>query len=59
MAPYYSNGRETEFFCEAEHDIIYFHITADDIARSSDDGKKLIELGFHLDSDIGVWAKYT
>lgn len=31
MAPHYRKGMDTEFFCDAEHDIIYFHVSGKDI----------------------------
>lgn len=59
MAPFYKNGMDTEYFMEAEHDIVYFHVTAEQIPEESDSGKRLQELEFHYDDGVGVWAKHT
>lgn len=59
LAKYMSNGMQTKFFLEAEHDVIYSHISADDVPANSEDGLRLVELGWHLDSDIECWAYFT
>ena len=59
MAPFYENGLETKFFMEAEHDIIYFHVSVEDIPEDSETGKRLQELGFHFDDGVDAWAKCT
>lgn len=41
----------------AEHDIVYFALTEEQVPEDSDDGKVLKELGCHLDYDC--WAKYV
>lgn len=41
----------------AEHDIIYLNLFPRDVAEDSEDGKKLLAFGFHVDSDS--WAKYV
>lgn len=46
-------------FCGAEHDIIYFYVDDEKIPEESSEGKELIELGFHLDSDVGSWATFV
>ena len=59
LAPYYPRGLEQEFFIQAEHDIIYFHVSSDQISEESTEGLKLIELGLHYDESVGCWAKFT
>lgn len=43
----------------AEHDIFYFPATVEDLPEDSDDGKRLIEIGLHVDSDADRWATFT
>jgi len=59
MAPHYAKGLDTDYWCEAQHDIIYSHVTDEMIALDSEDGKRLEELGWHFDSDVDVWACFT
>ena len=59
MAPHYAKGMDTDYFMEAEHDIVYFHVTAEQIPEDSPEGKRLEELGFHLSSDADCWAKFV
>ncbi len=59
MAPFYSNGMDTDFFMEAEHDIVYFHIDNEQIPEESKLGERLVELGFHYDEEADGWAKFT
>jgi len=49
------NGAETKYFCDGEHDIIYF---CEAPAPDSDDGRALESLGFHW-SDADRWAYNT
>ena len=59
LSSFYDEGLETWCFMEAEHDIIYFHITSEQIPADSPDGELLTELGFVTDSNIDVWVWYT
>jgi hypothetical protein len=59
MAPHYEKGMDTDFFMEAEHDIVYFHVTGDQIPEDSPEGTELQELGLHLSSDVDCWAKFV
>lgn len=59
FAKYWSRGMKEKFFLEAEHDVIYSHIEADQLPQDSEDGHSLIELGWHLDSETGTWAYFT
>lgn len=43
----------------ADHDIFYFPATAEDLPEDSEDGKRLIEIGLHIDSDTTIWAAFT
>lgn len=59
MAKYMPNGLQTKFFLQAEHDVIYSYIEGEVLPEDTEDGKRLIELGWYFDSDIGVWAYFT
>lgn len=59
MAPHYPKGMDTDFFMEAQHDVVYFHVTDINIPEDSEDGKRLEELGFHYAEDADCWAKFT
>jgi hypothetical protein len=56
---YFANGPGERYFCDAQHDIIYFYVYADDLPESSEDGKYLVELGFCIDEDTDQWCWYT
>jgi len=43
-------------FLGAEHDIIY---AASKPRPGSEDGKKLVELGWYWDSDVDSWSAFT
>jgi len=59
MAKYMPAGMQTKYFLEADHDIIYSNIEGDALPEDSVDGKRLIELGWHLGSEFDCWAYYT
>ena len=56
---YFQNGRGERYFCDAQHDIIYFYVHANDLPENSEDGKYLIELGFYIDEDTEQWCWST
>jgi hypothetical protein len=58
-ARYFEKGLNQRHFCDAQHDIIYFYVYADDLPESSEDGKYLVELGFCIDEDTSQWCWYT
>lgn len=43
----------------AEHDIIYSGCTDTQIPEESEDGKKLLELRWHVDSRSDTWARFV
>lgn len=59
IARYSPKGENEAFIFEAEHDIIYSHLSAEEVPEDSEDGKALSELGWHMSSDADVWAKFT
>lgn len=52
-------GLKRTNFCGGEHDTIYFYIGIDKLLPASEEGKKLISLGFTPDLDSENWVKYT
>jgi hypothetical protein len=57
FSKYMAKELQTEYFCSAEHDIIYIH---SELPKSgSTDGHRLKELGFHWDRSINGWAYYV
>lgn len=52
-------GMKEKFFLEADHDVIYSHVSTYDITEDSEDGKALIQLGWYADGEINVWAFFT
>lgn len=44
---------------QAEHDILYGPIRLDDLAEDSEDGRTLLGLGWHADTDGECWAYFT
>ncbi len=56
---YLENGEGEWYFCSAQHDIIYFFVDINDLPGNSDDGKRLIELGFYIDEDTMKWCWST
>ena len=57
FSEYEPNKSQETSFLEAEHDIIYSHITSDQIPKDSENGMMLVDLGWHVDDEI--WAYYT
>lgn len=55
-------GKHTDLAKEwlsAEHDILYFPISLEVISEDSEDGKALISLGAHVDSESDSWACFV
>lgn len=52
-------GMDQSYPIDAEHDILYGPCDSDEIPEESEDGKKLLALGWHYDDDAGRWAYYT
>lgn len=59
LAKYAEKGMQESFAFEAEHDIIYSHVSLEQVPEDSDDGKLLNALGWHAEHSIAVWAYYT
>lgn len=57
LSNYVDMGIETTCWMGAEHDIIYFYVDAARLSEDSDDGKRLLNFGFHLEDSS--WAFYT
>jgi hypothetical protein len=57
LAKYEPKELQEKFIFEAEHDIIYSHVSADD--TSEIDADALEALGWHEDCSINVWAYFT
>lgn len=59
IAKYNGGGLKAQFILMAEHDIIWMDSDLGPPAEDSDDGKRLIELGWHYDRSAEVWAYFT
>ena len=59
LAAHTENGLDQNWFMGAEHDQIYFYVDDETLPEDCDDGKKLIELGFFVDCDVGNWSMFT
>lgn len=58
LGPHYSEGFETTYFLEAEHECIYTHISVEQLPLESVEGKLLSEYGFDVD-ECDVWIYRT
>ena len=58
FAKYMKKGFATKFFLCAEHDILYVQVNSDDCPEDSDDGQKLLSLGWHV-CDFDNWAMFV
>lgn len=56
-APEVTNPPDIYAMTYAEHDIFYFPASAYEIAEDSEDGRRLIALGCHVEDE--TWAAYT
>lgn len=54
---YFPNGDKEGYPFSAEHDIVYVHLTTEDIPELSDDGQELERMGWHVEN--GCWARYV
>lgn len=59
FATYEEEGENASYIFEAEHGIIYSHLSAETVPEDSADGAILLELGWHTDTDIDMWAYYA
>jgi len=56
LSKYYDEGLDTDYFMEAGHDVVWFHITEEALPVDSDDGTLLLSYGFDTDADLEVWG---
>lgn len=56
LSKYFDDGLEETYFLGAEHDVIYIYVDLEDLPEDSDDGKLLIEYGFHTGEG---WEYFT
>lgn len=57
LSQYFPEGMQKEYFCQAEHDQLYFFVYEDaEITKA--DCEKLAEYGFHVDEYDG-WSYFT
>lgn len=59
LAQHCEKGMDESHPFTAEHDIIHSCVTAENLAEDSLDGKELNALGWFIDGDVDVWAKYV
>jgi hypothetical protein len=59
LSQYMKEGPKTSYFLGAEHDILYVYTEAGLPLPSTDEGRRLQDLGFHVDNDVEGWAYYT
>lgn len=59
IAKYNSDGLKEKFVLMAEHDIVWVDSDLGPPAEDSEDGKRLIELGWHYDESAEAWAYFT
>jgi|GEM_PF-6546227 len=57
IAKYTPEGEDSSYIFDADYQVILTHLTPQDLPEMSQDGKKLAELGFHIQS--GVWARFV
>jgi hypothetical protein len=57
FARYTDRAMEETYFLGAEYDIIYIYVDPDKCPEDSEDGNKLVSLGWHVD-DVG-WGYFT
>lgn len=50
---------DKQYFLDAQHDIISFALTREDLSPESEDGRRLRALGCHVASEEGHWSYYT
>lgn len=59
FAKYEEEGENASYIFNAEHDIIYSTLSTETVSEDSADGAILLELGWHADAEIDMWAYYT
>lgn len=55
LTKYSSRGDDS--LIEAQHDIIYFDPSAEEVSK--EDADKLDKIGWHFDDEAGGWAHFT
>jgi hypothetical protein len=56
FAAHVEGGLQHSFLLDADHDIIYAGADSNDLPETSEDGKKLMALGWFFDDDIDCWC---
>ncbi len=59
LAKHESEGLQTKYSLDAQHDIIYAGPSINDIPEDSQDGILLQALGWHANEDEECWAYFT
>lgn len=59
VAKYAQNGLEERWPVQAEHDVLYLKLDLEKVPEDSEDGRRLIALGFHAEEDVDSWAYFT
>ena len=59
VARHHKGGENAKCFTYAEHDIIYFELSLEDVPEDSEEGKRLDALGFHASTEFDCWAYFT
>ena len=57
LARYVEGGVEKKHFSGAEHDV--FYAGGDGPVEDSEDGRRLLSLGWHYEDETESWAYYT
>lgn len=59
FAKHWKNGLDEKFFMGGEHDEIFIYVDLESIPPESEDGRRLIALGFLPDLDSENWMHFT
>ena len=57
MAKHAEEGLDTKSFLDAQHDCISTYLATDQLPETSEDGQRLLALGWF--EDEGYWARFT
>lgn len=61
LAKYMPNGFAQKYAFGGEHDVIHVwgDVNLEKLPEGSQDGRRLLELGFHTDDDLDQWQYFT
>ena len=59
FAKYLENGLNQQYFFEGQHDKIFVYVDPEKLLPQSDDGKRLIALGFYPNLELDNWYANT